>query len=71
MAGICCQCNASGGMPLVMWLEFSVASLLKWLSKQLTFFEDMHLRKSPNSLQVDSPDPHPFACVTLYSGTSF
>ena len=26
----------------------------------------MDLMKSPNSLQVDSPDPHPFACVMLY-----
>ena len=23
--------------------------------------------ESPSSLQVDSPDPHPFACVMLYS----
>ena len=25
---------------------------------------------SPHPLQVDSPDPHPFTCVMLYSGAS-
>ena len=60
----------SGGMTSVMWLEFRVASLLKWCPTLLKFWEDMDLRKSPDSLQVDGPDPHPFACVMLYSGAS-
>ena len=30
----------------------------------------MDLIKSPHSLYVDSPDPHSFACVMLYSGAS-
>ena len=35
------------------------------------FSEDMDLAKSPYSLLVGSPDPHPFACVMLYSGASY
>ena len=30
------------------------------------FSKYMDLMKSPDSLQVDSPDPHPFACVMLH-----
>ena len=57
-------------MASVMWLMFRRASLLKWCSKLLKFWEDMDLMNSPDSLQVDSPDPHPLACVMLHSGAS-
>ena len=52
----------------VMWSKLSVVSLLRWWPKPLMFWQDMDLRKIPDSLQVDSPCPHPFACVLLYSG---
>ena len=44
-----------------------MASLPQWCPKLVMFCKDMDLRKSPDSLQVDSPNPHPFACVMLYS----
>ena len=45
-----------------MWLEFRVASLLKYRAKLLMFSGDMDLRKSPISLQVSRHSPS-FMCL--------
>ena len=44
-------------MTPVVWLEFRVASLLKYRAKLLMFLGDMDLRKSPISLQVSRHSP--------------
>ena len=44
-------------MTPVMWLEFRVASLLKYRAKLLMFLGDMDLRKSPLTFQVSRHCP--------------
>ena len=54
-------------MTPVMWLEFRVASLLKYRAKLLMFLGDMDLRKSPISFRVSRHCPiHvPVVCCTV------
>ena len=61
--------SARSGGNLMVWLEFSVASLLKILPKYLRFWIDIDFRQNTDSFRYTSKHPHhPPASVMLCSG---